>query len=225
MKHVVLFDIDGTLLSTGGAGQRAMERALQSAFGLDDCMHDILAAGRTDRAITSDLFRQHGIADEPDSRMRFWNEYLKLLPDTLAELDGRVLPGIVELLEVLVQRGDTALGLLTGNLRQGAAVKLRHYELDHHFEFGGYGDEHFSRDDVARFALAEACRHLDRELSPECISVVGDTPSDVQCARAIGARAVAVATGIYSRADLQDAGPDCLLDDFRDPDAWLSQLV
>lgn len=225
MKHVVLFDIDGTLLSTGGAGQRAMERALHTAFGLDECMHEILAAGRTDRAITLDLFRQHGIEDAPDNRMRFWNEYLGHLPDTLAELDGRVLPGILEVLEILLRRGDTALGLLTGNLRQGAAVKLRHYELDHHFQFGGYGDEHFERDDVARFALAEANRFLDRSLSPDSISVVGDTPSDVRCARAIGARAVAVATGIFSRTELEGSAPDCLLDDFSNPDAWLEQLV
>jgi phosphoglycolate phosphatase len=225
MKHVVLFDIDGTLLSSGGAGQRAMERALQTAFGLDERAHDIPAAGRTDRAITLDLFRIHDIADEPANRDRFWVAYLQHLPATLAELDGRVLPGIVRLLDHLVERGDTALGLLTGNLRRGAAIKLRHYGLDHHFQFGGYGDEHLERDDVARLALADACRHLDRSLPPDCISVVGDTPADVRCARAIGARAVAVATGMFTREELSAAAPDCLLDDCCDPEDWLRHLV
>ena len=225
MKHVILFDIDGTLLSTGGAGQRAMERALHTAFDLDDHAHDIPAAGRTDRAITQDLFQLHGIADETANRTRFWDEYLQHLPGTLAELDGRVLPGVFELLEILVQRGDTAVGLLTGNLQRGAALKLRHYRLDHHFRFGGYGDEHFHRDDVARLALLEASRFLDRNLSPESISVVGDTPSDVRCARAIGARAVAVTTGMYTRSELQSAAPACLLDDFSDPHDCLRQLV
>jgi len=225
MRHVILFDIDGTLLSTGGAGQRAMERALHTAFGLADREYEVPAAGRTDRAITADLFRFHGIADEADNRTRFWREYLQQLPATLAELNGRVLPGIVDVLDRLAERTDTALGLLTGNLRDGAALKLRHYRLDHHFGFGGYGDEHFDRDDVARLALAEACRHLDRTVSPDCISVVGDTPSDIRCARAIGARAVAVATGIYTRDELLHASPDCLLDDFSQPQAWLDQLV
>lgn len=225
MKHVVLFDIDGTLLSTGGAGQRAMERALHTAFGFDDRECDVPAAGRTDRAITLDLFRLHNVADEPANRIRFWQAYLRHLPETLGELNGRVLPGIVQILDILVQRGDTSLGLLTGNLRQGALLKLRHYGLDHHFQFGGFGDEHLDRDDVARLALVEACRHLDRDVSPDCISVVGDTPSDIRCARAIGARAVAVATGLFSREVLQQSQPDCLLDDFTDPSAWLQQLV
>jgi len=225
MRHVILFDIDGTLLSTGGAGQRAMERALHAAFGLEDRAYEVPAAGRTDRAITYDLFQFHGIADEPDNRATFWHAYLQQLPGTLAELNGRVLPGIVDVLDVLARRTDTALGLLTGNLRDGAALKLRHYGLDHHFQFGGYGDQHFDRDDVARLALAEACRHLDRTVSPDSISVVGDTPSDIRCARAIGARAVAVATGIFSREELLKASPDCLLDDFSDPQVWLDQLV
>lgn len=225
MKHVVLFDIDGTLLSTGGAGQRAMELALGTAFGLDNLSHDIPAAGRTDRAIIHDLFRFHAIPDEPENWRIFKEAYLSHLPATLSGLNGRVLPGIVELLDRLVQRGDTALGLLTGNLRLGAELKLQHYRLDHHFGFGGFGDDHFDRDDVARAALIEACRHLDRAVSPECISVIGDTPSDVRCARAIGARAVAVATGIYSRETLRQARPDSLFDDFTDPRGLLDQLV
>lgn len=225
MKHVCLFDIDGTLLSTGGAGQRAMERALHAAFGLRDLSHDIPAAGRTDRAITADLFRFHGIPETDETRRRFVACYLDHLPGMLAELQGRVLPGITQLLDRLVARGDVALGLLTGNYRRGADLKLQHFRLDHHFRFGGFGDEHFDRGDVARVALREACRHLDRDVSPEHLCVIGDTPSDVRCARAIGARAVAVATGIYTREELAETRPDHLFDDFTDPRELLESLI
>lgn len=202
-----------------------MERALQSAFGLNDLSHDIPAAGRTDRAITADLFRFHGIPESAETRRRFLAAYLDHLPGMLAELRGRVLPGIRELLDRLVARRDVSLGLLTGNYRRGADLKLQHYRLDHHFRFGGFGDEHFERDDVARVALREACRHLDRDVSPEHLCVIGDTPSDIQCARAIGARAVAVATGIYTRDELSAARPDHLFDDFTDPRELLESLV
>ena len=224
MKYVCLFDIDGTLLNTGGAGQRAMERALTAAFALTDLAHDIPAAGRTDRAITTDLFHHHGIADEPANWKRFLDAYLEQLPLTLAELDGQVLPGVFEVLEALAGRGDVALGLLTGNFRCGADLKLLHYKLDHHFEFGGFGDDCFDRDDVARVALDEACRHLDREYTPDHIWVIGDTPSDVKCARAIGAHAVAVATGIFSYEELEPAQPDHLFSDFSDPAQLLAVL-
>jgi phosphoglycolate phosphatase-like HAD superfamily hydrolase len=224
VKYVYLFDIDGTLLNTGGAGQRAMERALRAAFGLTDLSHDVPAAGRTDRAITADLFRHHGIADEPANWQRFLDAYVEQLPRSLAELNGRVLPGVYDLLEALVTRGDVALGLLTGNFRRGADLKLLHYRLDHHFEFGGFGDDHFDRDDVARTALAEACRHLDRQYAPDHIWVIGDTPSDVKCARAIGAHAVAVATGVYSYEELEPTRPDYLFADFSDPARLLAAL-
>lgn len=202
-----------------------MERALGTAFGLTDLAHDIPAAGRTDRAITADLFRHHRLEVSTELQRVFLEAYLRHLPETLAELPGRILPGIAALLDRLVERGDVALGLLTGNYRRGADLKLRHYRLDHHFHFGGFGDDHFDRDDVARVALREACRHLDREVSPEHICVIGDTPSDVKCARAIGARAVAVATGMYSRSELEATDPDHLFDDFSDPRELLEALV
>lgn len=225
MRAVCLFDIDGTLLTTGGAGQLAMERALSRVFGIRQIQGEILAAGRTDRAITSDLFRLHGIEATEQSWRRFLAEYFQLLPQTLAELQGRVLPGVRALLEELSGRADVSLGLLTGNFRAGAAIKLRHYCIDHHFAYGGYGDEHHDRDDVARVALQAAANHLRRRLSGESVWVIGDTPSDVRCARAVGARAVAVATGIFSSAELEQTQPDLLLEDFRDADPWLRRML
>lgn len=225
MKYVCLFDIDGTLLSTGGAGQRAMERALHAAFGVANLDHDIPAAGRTDRAIIADLFAHHRLEHRPEIVERFLAAYVRHLPETLRELDGRVLPGIVELLDALAGRGDVALGLLTGNFAEGAQLKLRHFRLEHHFRFGGYGDAHLDRDDVARAALAEARRFLDRDVSLDHLWVIGDTPSDVKCARAIGARAVAVATGMFSYEELKATRPDHLFRDFRDPAALLAHLL
>ena len=225
MRAVCLFDIDGTLLTTGGAGQLAMERALAKVFGLNEIRGEILAAGRTDRAITTDLFRGHGLADDPRAWSEFMAEYFAQLPRTLVELNGQVLPGVMTLLESLSTRDDVAVGLLTGNFREGANLKLRHYHIDHHFAFGGFGDDHHDRDDVARTALAEAVRYLRRELDARTVWVLGDTPSDVKCARAIGARAVAVATGIYDAAELAATSPDHLYRDFSDPEPLLSAIL
>jgi phosphoglycolate phosphatase len=225
MRAVCLFDIDGTLLTTGGAGQLAMERALSRVFGIHQIQGEILAAGRTDRAITSDLFRLNGLEVTEQSWRRFLAEYFQLLPQTLAERQGRVLPGVRALLEELSGRADVSLGLLTGNFRDGAAIKLRHYRIDHHFAYGGFGDEHHERDDVARVALQAAANHLRRRVSGESVWVIGDTPSDVRCARAVGARAVAVATGIFSSQELEQTEPDLLLEDFRDADSLLRRML
>ena len=225
MTTVCLFDIDGTLLNTGGAGQLAMERALARVFGLETINGEILAAGRTDRAITTDLFREHQIQATDDDWLRFQNEYLSHLPQTMRELNGRLLPGIEALLNTLTEAADVALGLLTGNFRNGATLKLEHYEIAHHFHFGGFGDDHHDRDEVARTALAAAVDHLERDVDPGRVWVLGDTPSDVRCARAIGANAVAVSTGIYSHEELQATEPDLLFRDFSDTAMLLEQVL
>jgi phosphoglycolate phosphatase-like HAD superfamily hydrolase len=224
MKHICLFDIDGTLLNTGGAGQLAMERALAREFNVHGPYTDIPSAGRTDRAITSDLFAFHKLEISPEDWQRFITTYFALLPEAMGELDGRVLPGIVNLLNALADRGDVALGLLTGNFREGAMLKLRHYDIHSHFSFGGFGDEHFDRDDVARVALTDTIRFLNRQVEPTEVLVIGDTPNDVKCARAIGARAVAVGTGIFTYEQLQQTRPDHLFGDFSEYTAFLDLL-
>lgn len=221
---VCLFDIDGTLLNSGGAGQRAMERALTDLFGVPDPNEDIPAAGRTDRAITSDLFSHHGLAPTEDEWQQFQRVYFGHLQRTLKELQGVLLPGVVPLLDQLVQRDDVTLGLLTGNFREAARLKLAHHAIDEHFEFGGYGDHHHDRDDVARVAYDEACRHLGRDVPRESVIVIGDTPSDVKCARAIGARVVAVATGMFDFETLARTEPDALYRDLSDPSPFLALL-
>jgi phosphoglycolate phosphatase-like HAD superfamily hydrolase len=223
--HVILFDIDGTLLLTGGAGQRGMERALEKAFGVTKPTEDISAAGRTDFAITSDLFDFHGIDNTPEAWQAFSSEYFRQLPLALAELDGTLLPGVREILDVLHARDDIKLGLLTGNFEEGAWLKLKHYRIDHYFKFGAFGDAHRSRDDVARLAYEVTHNHCGATVAAERVWVIGDTPADVACARAIGANVVAVATGIFSYDELVPTSPDLLLHDLTDLETLLSRLV
>jgi phosphoglycolate phosphatase len=219
--YVCLFDIDGTLLSSGGAGKAALEEALTDEFGIRGTMEKLALSGRTDTAIASDLLRMSGLSDSEANRERLIARYLERLPSSLARCQGRVLPGVQALLRLLSTRNDVALGLLTGNIRSGARIKLGHFGLHEHFAFGGFGDRHLSRDDVAREALVEVCRHVGNGVKADRIWVIGDTPHDVSCARAIGVRAVAVATGWHDRAELAGCGPDLLLDDLSNSESLL----
>jgi phosphoglycolate phosphatase len=213
--HVCLFDIDGTLLNSGGAGKAAMESALAAEFGLAEVQQGIPYSGRTDRAIGYDLLRCHGIEPSPLNWQRLQDAYLRSLPASLSRHPGKVLPGIVALLEQLGRHPRVKVGLLTGNIREGARIKLSHFGLFDHFEFGGFGDAHLERDDVAREALAVAQAYCNA-VACERIWVIGDTPLDIRCARAIGARVAAVATGWHSLEELAAERPDLLLADLSD---------
>jgi phosphoglycolate phosphatase len=218
---ICLFDIDGTLLSSGGAGKAALETALAEDFGVAVTVK-VPYSGRTDRAIARDLFRFHGIDDKPAHWQKLLAGYLRRLPECLARHNGQVLPGIARLLEHFAADGRVTLGLLTGNVRQGAQAKLGHYGLFHHFAFGGFGDHHFERNDVACEALEAAKKYVRRPLDPDRTWVVGDTPLDVSCARAIGVKVAAVATGWHSLQELEAAQPDLLLTDLSDPEPLLA---
>ena len=213
---VCLFDIDGTLLASGGAGKAALEAALTEEFGIS--LRDAVPyAGRTDRAIIRDLFRLHEIPDTQANLDKILSGYLGRLPESLRRHDGKVLPGIEGLLRFLKWEGSITLGLLTGNVRSGAQTKLGHFGLFDYFAFGGFGDRHFERDDVAREALGRVHHHVGTHVTPDRIWVIGDTPLDVQCARAIGAKVAAVATGLHTVAELQAHAPDVVLADLADP--------
>jgi phosphoglycolate phosphatase-like HAD superfamily hydrolase len=214
--HVCLFDIDGTLLSSGGAGKAAIESSLCEEFGVELRGH-VPYSGRTDRAIVRDLFRMHDIAESAENLQKLLAGYLQRLPACLNNHRGRLLPGIACLLNTLQQDEGVALGLLTGNVRAGARAKLGHFGVFEFFAFGGFGDHHFDRDDVAREALAAVQQHLNGGVLLERLWVIGDTPLDVSCARAIGARVAAVATGLHTVAELEAARPDLVLADLSDP--------
>jgi phosphoglycolate phosphatase-like HAD superfamily hydrolase len=211
--YIILFDIDGTLLNSGGAGKAAIEAALLEDFGLPALRTQVSYSGRTDRSIIRDLLRFHELAETPENFARLIAGYLRRLPDSLRQQQGKILPGIAELLQQLAKRDDVVLGLLTGNLVEGAKLKLGHFGLFDFFAFGSFGDRHWERNDVAREALEAVRKHLDGEVDPSQIWVIGDTPLDVACARAIGAKAVAVATGWHSLDELAQCHPDVLLPD------------
>lgn len=217
---VCLFDIDGTLLSSGGAGQAAMEAALESTFGITAPTEGISVAGRTDRAIVSDLMRFHEIENAEANWSRFVDAYLDRLPQELSSREGLVLPGVDALLAELHVRETLTLGLLTGNFRRGAELKLNHYHLSSYFSGGGFGDDHFDRDDVAKVALADVREKIGSSDDAD-VWVIGDTPADVQCGRAINATVIAVATGMYTIDELEAVEPDYLCEDFADVDLIL----
>ncbi len=215
--QVLLFDIDGTLIRSGGAGKAAMEDALRTEFGLTELYDGVPYSGRTDPSIARDLLNVHGL-DPCDANIhRLRDAYLRHLPNSLRRHEGVVLPGVRELLDRLRDVEGIAVGLLTGNIREGARCKLSHYGLWEYFPFGAFADGIHERDDVARGALKEVASHLKREIHPSNIWVIGDTPLDVKCARAIGARAVAVATGWHPLEELHASRADWVLPDLSEP--------
>lgn len=226
--HICLLDIDGTLVLTGGAGQTAFAETLADEFGIPEILKKVSFAGRSDRAIVSELFRGHGVEASEANWRKFCAGYLQRLDKALANHPGHVLPGVEPLITALEARGDVAIGLLTGNVREGARRKLEYYNLWHSFAFGGYGDEHEDRCDIAAAALASANLHLNgtrgSATSPGKVLVIGDTLNDISCGRSINAHCVAVATGHCSLDELQSGQPDVLVPTLADAGPILSLL-
>ncbi len=222
--HLLLFDIDGTLIASGGAGEKALRIALREQFAVEDDFRSIEIAGRTDSGIARRILERHQIPATEQNVSRFLEGYLAQLSLLLPQVPGRVLPGVVAMLDALRTRKDFAVGLLTGNLVRGAQLKLAHYGLWHHFPFGAFADDHHERNHLGPFAQSRAQAHHGIAFPPEKIWILGDTPHDIACARAIGARALAVATGIFSLDALEPHQPDLLLEDLSEGAALLDTL-
>jgi phosphoglycolate phosphatase len=221
---LLLFDIDGTLLTSGGAGEHALRQGFRHAFQIEENLEDIDIAGRTDSSIARQLFQKHGLEVSPENLQRFFDGYLRFLSSELPQRPGRLLPGIRSLLETLHPRAELALGLLTGNLLQGARLKLGYFGVDSFFELGAFADDHHDRDQLGPIARDRAEARHGVRFSPESIYVLGDTPHDIRCARAFGAKAIAVATGVFSSEQLAAHHPDVLLADFSDLPTALRSL-
>lgn len=220
MRLLLLWDIDGTLITSGGAGMRALGAAVQQVFAIDGSINDIDFAGRTDRWIMRQIFAKFGLPATAENFARLADGYVTALPGALRDRGVHALPGVVALLETSRRRGDVALGLLTGNLRRGAQVKLASRNLWDFFPFGAFADDCEDRNQLGPHALRRARDHHRVDFAPGDTWVIGDTPHDVACARAFGARAAAVATGRHTPDELRAAGADVVFADFGDTAAF-----
>src|SRR5213595_467372 len=223
-KRLLLFDIDGTLIHSGGAGVYALKSALRERFGIVDDLRDIEIAGMTDSGIVVSILKKHNIPASNENVSAFLDSYVHFLSSELPRRKGKLLPGVLKLLESLKSRPHLVLALLTGNVSRGAQLKLEHYGVWHFFEFGAFADDHRDRNQLGRFARSRAKDKNGREFSAEEMDVIGDTPRDIACGRALGARTVAVATGTWSRDELAKYQPDFLIDDLSDVETIVDTL-
>ena len=224
MKTLVLWDIDGTLIQSGGAGERALIAALRDEFGVAGTLENIEIAGRTDHSIARRVLAKFSLPDTSENIARYLTSYLRALPAELGNPDARTLPGVRELLATLSNRNDVAQGLLTGNLRRGAEIKLSHHELWAHFSFGAFADDSETRNELGPHAVRRAGVHHSVEFVADRVFVIGDTPHDIACGKAIGARTIAVATGRFSMDELSACDPTAVLQDLSDTGAVLRLL-
>jgi phosphoglycolate phosphatase-like HAD superfamily hydrolase len=207
--RAVLFDIDGTILVTGGAGGLAWQRAFEELHGVEANVEEHTDAGMTDPQIAAIIFREViGREGAPEERARAIGAYLRHLPETVAESDGyRVMPGVEELLDALIDAG-LLLGLVTGNIEAAAHIKLARAELNRFFSFGGYGSDSAARTELTKAALSRAALVGGGAFSDGACIAVGDTPRDVKAGHGAGIKVVGVATGSYSVEELRVAEAD-----------------
>lgn len=223
---LVLFDIDGTLLLSGGAGRRALNRAFQELFTVPDAFNGIPVAGRTDTTIFAEALGRVAIDADTATHERFYTRYYEFLEVEIQHPGPRkgLMPGVRQLLERLKARADVSSAIVTGNFRRAARIKLDHFNLWHYFVCGAFGDDAPERDYLVPIAVERAkASGVHVELVHQVV-VVGDTPLDVKCAAAVGARSVAVATGSFDEKALAASGADNVLADLSDPEKFL-QLV
>lgn len=225
---LALFDVDGTLVDTAGAGRHGLVTSFRSIFGIDDA-EEIAARvrfdGKTDPAIIADMAREAGIpASDVERRYTEVQEaYVRALREELARPNPRrrVLPGVLPLLELLAARPDVVLGLITGNVEEGARAKLDAFGLNRFFVDGGFSSDHPERAEIARIAHQRLSRRAGFHFPVDRVIVLGDTELDVACARVNGFRAIAVESGWVSRDRLAKSEPDALLPDLTDAAAVL----
>ena len=222
--RTLLFDIDGTLLLTNGGGSRALKLAIEQEFGVESVCTNINFSGRTDRSLLPELLARNGLPSDNLHLDRLSRRYAELLPEVLSRRGGTVLPGAIDLLARLSVEPRLRCYVMTGNLVTTATQKLQHFQLLRFFR-GVFGGDH----DTQRRALAERTAMVIRnrygDAAIDDIVVIGDTPADVQCGHAIGAKVVAVCTGFHDRASLESENPASVHDDLADVDSIFELLI
>ncbi len=214
MIRLVLFDIDGTLVHTGGAGVKAFAKVFATEFQAQDGFASLKFAGRTDVSLVREFFNRHNISPSPVNFERFFERYVFWLDHILSGSHTEMCPGILEFMHQLQHVSPApVIGLLTGNIRLGAEIKLRHFGLWERFALGAFADDAEDRDQIAQVAKARGSGYCGRPLNGEEVLVIGDTPLDIRCGRAIGAKVLAVATGGASLETLVEHRPDWAVKD------------
>jgi phosphoglycolate phosphatase-like HAD superfamily hydrolase len=228
MSRLILFDIDGTLIGSGGAGARSIVRAFQHLYGIENAMKGVDPNGNTDPRI----FREALEKNSPIPR-DFEQEYPRILQKYLEYLEEEVLkapnahikPGILELLETLSTTPGVFLGLATGNVERGARIKLQVHDLNRFFPIGGFGDDSEIRQDLTRIAVEKAEKLYGQTFKGRDVFIIGDTPRDIDCGRALEGVCIAVATGSISRDELLACSPDYCFEDLRNYQALLDLIL
>lgn len=220
-KTLLLWDIDGTLIDSGGAGERALILSLEREFGIADRLNWLEWAGRTDLWIARQILAHHGIETSSENIRRVLDGYLSAVGEAMRNPRARVLAGVREVLDAVSTHAEAVQGLLTGNLERGAKIKLGHFDLWRYFAFGAFADDSELRDELGPHAIRRAAEHHRIPFTPERVIVIGDTPHDIACGRAVGARTIAVATGRFSVEALSAFKPDVAIPDLTDSRAFL----
>jgi phosphoglycolate phosphatase len=214
MIRLVLFDIDGTLVHTGHAGTQAFKKTFATEFNLHHGAEKMKFAGRTDVSLVREFFKMHGLPETPGHFAQFFARYVFWLDHILAHSDGKICHGVHKFIRDLqALPKPPALGLLTGNIQLGAELKLRRFGLWNIFQFGGFADDNEDRNQIAAAAFERGRRVMGNNLRAEEIVVVGDTPFDIRCGKFIGAKVLAVATGVATLGELKTQKPDWAVED------------
>jgi phosphoglycolate phosphatase len=221
--RLILFDIDGTLIDSGGAGTRSLNLAFKKVFSIEDAFHGISMAGKTDTQIMKEGLMKHGISTD-GNLSKVVDNYLRHLKEEINNDRRHIKPGVHEILEKLSFIKDAALGLLTGNLEPGARIKLEPFSLNQYFPSGAFGSDDEDRNNLLPIAIKKFEELVRKKIdTDECI-IIGDTPRDVECAHIYGAICIGVATGPYLLDELIEAGADYVLKDLSDNHSLLHFL-